>query len=192
VSVNIDPPDDLGPYRCEHCTEMEAESDGLRKEIERLEFLLCPHARIDRDKGTAECPEVMRLQSVADGLADRYIAARKRGDQLKADNRHLRAELHAARVAETDSEAYIQAAANYARLQDRHEEHLRLIRKLSTDSIAPEEAEELRTQIAALVAELGTCRGYVRELLEILEDICAERWRARCDEIRKELDPNAR
>ncbi len=44
----------------------------------------------------------------------------------------------------------------------RRDEHLALIRTISTESVSPDEADELRTQIAALIAEVGTLRGAVR------------------------------
>jgi hypothetical protein len=77
-------------------------------------------------------------------------------------------------------------------MERRHAEHLRLIRLLSMESISPDEAEELQEQIAALIAEVGTCRGHIRELLQMLEGACAERLRGhlqeRLEEIRRELE----
>ena len=83
---------------------------------------------------------------------------------------------------------YHKQAEDNEKLRERHEEHLNLIRRLSTDSISPDEAEELQAQIASLVAEVGTCRGHIRELLELLEGTCAKKWRARLAEIREETD----
>lgn len=51
-----------------------------------------------------------------------------------------------------------------ANLEKRREVHLKLIRRLSENAISPEEATELRRQIAALIAEVGTLRARVLEL----------------------------
>jgi hypothetical protein len=53
-----------------------------------------------------------------------------------------------------------------AELHVRQQEHLRVIRQLSTDSISPEEADELRGQVATLVAEVGTLRSETRSLAD--------------------------
>lgn len=47
-------------------------------------------------------------------------------------------------------------------LKERQKSHLRLIRKLSMDSITPEEATDLRGQIASLIAEVGTLRARLK------------------------------
>lgn len=48
-----------------------------------------------------------------------------------------------------------------AELENRRDEHLRLISNMSRESISPEEAEELRGQIASLIAEVGTLRNRI-------------------------------
>lgn len=54
--------------------------------------------------------------------------------------------------------------AEIARLNARHQKHLRLIRTMSSESVSPEEATELRGQIAALIAEVGTLRSRPTEI----------------------------
>ncbi len=50
-------------------------------------------------------------------------------------------------------------AGKCQRLEERHQEHLELIVRLSKDSITTSEAEEMRGQIAKLIAEVGTLRA---------------------------------
>jgi hypothetical protein len=47
-------------------------------------------------------------------------------------------------------------------LEKRRDSHLRTIRRLSMDAITPEEAAELRGQIASLIAEVGTLRARLK------------------------------
>ena len=54
--------------------------------------------------------------------------------------------------------------AEVERLRSRRDEHLRLIRTLSVESIPEGEADELRGQIAALIAEVGTLRAERAEM----------------------------
>ena len=53
--------------------------------------------------------------------------------------------------------------AEVERLRERQQEHLRLIRTISTEAIPEGEADELRGQIAALIAEVGTLRSAIKE-----------------------------
>ena len=63
---------------------------------------------------------------------------------------------------------YEQARDTWCRLgedglsTERHQELLRTIRDLSLTAISPEEAAELRGQLAALIAEIGTLRAALR------------------------------
>lgn len=50
-----------------------------------------------------------------------------------------------------------------AHLQSRQEEHLKLIALMSKESISPDEAGELRKQMGALIAEVGTLRAELRK-----------------------------
>lgn len=56
--------------------------------------------------------------------------------------------------------------------KQREERHLETIRKLSMDSIHPEEAEEMRGQMAALIAEVGTLRARLK--LQPVWVVCAD------------------
>jgi hypothetical protein len=49
----------------------------------------------------------------------------------------------------------------------RRDEHLALIRTMSTESVSPDEADELRAQIAALIAEVGTQRSMARNRRDV-------------------------
>jgi hypothetical protein len=62
--------------------------------------------------------------------------------------------------------------AKVAALDERHEAHLLLIRRLSDESITTEEADELRSQVASLMAEVGTLKSRLREAQDD-----AEIWR---------------
>lgn len=51
-----------------------------------------------------------------------------------------------------------------AKLESRHSDHLRIIADMSRNSIDQNEAEEMRTQIAVMIARIGTLRTQLRRL----------------------------
>lgn len=62
-------------------------------------------------------------------------------------------------VIELHAETIIALIDHVEQLEEAQQRHLRLIRRMSTESVSPEQAEELREQIAALIAEVGTKRA---------------------------------
>jgi hypothetical protein len=58
--------------------------------------------------------------------------------------------------------AYSAVFDENARLRERHEVHLKLVRDISTDSIPKDEADELHSQIAKMIAEIGTLKGRLK------------------------------
>ncbi len=56
-----------------------------------------------------------------------------------------------------------QMGVELTRLEARQEEHLALIKRLSMESVSHEEANELRVQMGALIAEIGTLRAAMKE-----------------------------
>lgn len=64
--------------------------------------------------------------------------------------------------------------AENEQLEERQREHLKLIRRLSTESVTPEEAEEQRGQIAALIAEVGTLRKQLGDVTKDRDDARAQ------------------
>jgi len=64
-----------------------------------------------------------------------------------------------------------ESQAQVKKLEERRDEHLRLIRQISTESVNPEEADDLRSQIAALIVEVGTLRSLNRNLKQWVADL---------------------
>jgi len=59
-------------------------------------------------------------------------------------------------------EAYAAVFAENERLRERHEAHLKVIRDVTSDSIPKDEADEMRAQMASMIAEVGTLKGRLK------------------------------
>ncbi len=105
--------------------------------------------------------DVRGLYKRAEEAEARAEEAEKEVASLRARIETLRSRIYHSPRDDEDREA--QMGAKITRLEDRQQEHLALIRRLSMESVSHEEAAELRDQIAALIAEIGTLRAALQE-----------------------------
>jgi chromosome segregation ATPase len=80
---------------------------------------------------------------------------------LKARIATLESRIYSVPRDEDDREA--QMGVEITRLEARQQEHLALIKRLSMESVSHEEADELRVQMGALIAEIGSLRAALQE-----------------------------